>query len=178
VRRLVIVASLVLLLAPGASDAHDGPPYPIVVDRNIGLGRLSAWADPDVGTGTFLISLEPDVENPLPRSCTVFVRVRPADGHASETRHEASPRRVRKKARTFETRIPFDAIGPWNVAIDVESEAGRGRAETQVQVTPPGQGPVLDFVLYLFPFAAVAFLFAKAALRKRSLAKPAPPVTD
>jgi hypothetical protein len=38
--------------------AHEGPPYPILVDHPLKQGKLSIWSDPDVGAGTFHFYLE------------------------------------------------------------------------------------------------------------------------
>ncbi|HEX2163472.1 MAG TPA: hypothetical protein VHM02_05945, partial [Thermoanaerobaculia bacterium] len=48
-----VAAGFAAVLAALPAAAHEGPPYPIVVDRPAGPVLLSVWADPDVGTGTF-----------------------------------------------------------------------------------------------------------------------------
>lgn len=169
VRSVAIVAALAT--ATGQAGAHDGPPYPIVVDRIAGPYRLSVWADPDVGTGTFLLFLEPATDSPLASDCRVEIGTRAARGDTTWAWHSAERRPDRKAARAFEGRVPFDAAGPWLVRFRMASAAGHAAIESQVEVTPPGQGPILDFVLYGFPFVAVAFLFLKAALRRRTNAE-------
>ena len=171
-RTIEVVRALALpglmLLAPQPLGAHEGPPYAILVDQIAGPAKLSVWADPDVGSGTFLIYLEPiSARLALPESCTVDLFVRPASGRLAETSHRAEPQRTRKGLKHYEAHVPFDRAEPWQVRVQVASPRGSGQASTQVEVTPPGHGAVLDFVFYLFPFVAVAFLFVMAVWRGR-----------
>lgn len=171
---LLLIVSLVVALAPIA-HAHDGPPYPILVDQVTGPFRMSAWADPDVGVGTFFIYLESAGASRLPDDCRVTIFVQPANRLIPEVGYRAEPQKVHKGPSRFFAKVPFDTRENWRVRFQLASAAGNGSAETEVAVTPPGQGPILDFVLYLFPFAAVGFLFVKAALKRRDpkrLAKP------
>lgn len=155
-------------VAATSARAHEGPPYPILVDQEAGPVRLSVWADPDVGTGTFVIDVKPGVHAVVPEDCRIELGVQPADGRLAETWHRAEAQRSRGKSRRFLAEVPFDRAEPWNLRFRIAGASGASEASARVDVTPPGQGPVLDFVLYLFPFVAVAFLFVKAASRRRS----------
>ena len=166
------------LAAPAA--AHEGPPYPIVVDRTIGPVLLSVWSDPDVGTGTFHVYLEPGSDGrPLPRGCAVDVHVQPVGGRLPERGYRAERLRADADRQHYFGEVAFDAVGDWRTRVVVRcGAAGGGEAATVVAVTPPGQGPVLDFVLYLFPFVAIAVIFVRALIvrrRPRSQAPPSPP---
>jgi hypothetical protein len=66
----------------------------------------------------------------------------------------------------YRAEVPFDAQERWRVRVLLQTARGSGEAVTEVEVTPPGLGP-FDLVLYLFPFIAVAFLWFRAALRRR-----------
>ena len=44
------------LAAAGPARAHQGPPFPILMDVPAGPYVASVWTDPDVGTGLFLWS--------------------------------------------------------------------------------------------------------------------------
>ena len=46
--RLALAAWL-LSAGPMRALAHEGPPYPIIVNKSAGPCVLSVWADPDVG---------------------------------------------------------------------------------------------------------------------------------
>ncbi|MGV3720338.1 MAG: hypothetical protein ACO1SX_05450, partial [Actinomycetota bacterium] len=62
--RLGSVMLALLLLSATPALAHQGPPYPIIVDRAVGPYTFTVWADPDVGTATFYMNVEgaaPDV---------------------------------------------------------------------------------------------------------------------
>ncbi|HVE87668.1 MAG TPA: hypothetical protein VND93_32645 [Myxococcales bacterium] len=146
------------LIALGA-EAHDGPPYPILVDRQTRHGRMSVWADPDLGTGTFWIYLEPAANAPLVNGVTVTVQRpgRQAQSCAGRLVHQA------KDEQRFQCEVQFDELGTWRAHIQLPGE----EVEQDVEVTPPGQGPVLDFILYLFPFVAVGALFILAMVRRR-----------
>ena len=45
----LLLAALAAALATSTAAAHDGPPYPILVDEALDGWTLSVWADPDVG---------------------------------------------------------------------------------------------------------------------------------
>lgn len=162
-------AALVALLALAAppARAHEGPPYPILNDREAGPFLLSVWADPDVGIGTFYVYLEPLDDAPLPADTTVRIHVQPVSERVPETAHDTSPRPARGDQLQFLGEVPFDSQEWWHVRLELASSRGGGAVATDVEVTPPGQGPVLDFALYLFPFVAVGFLFILAVVKRR-----------
>ena len=62
--RLPGLLALLLLLIPATARAHDGPPFPILVDQKVGPCMISVWTDPDVGTGTFFV-----IVSALPNPC-------------------------------------------------------------------------------------------------------------
>ena len=100
-----------LIDAPSAArqaSAHEGPPYPILVDKMIGPCLVSVWADPDVGVGTFFIILEPPQGGKLPEDVTVEIGARPVSGRLAETRHKAERESLRGRTQ-FKAEIPFDA---------------------------------------------------------------------
>jgi hypothetical protein len=145
--------------------AHDGPPYAILVDKSLGPSVASVWADPDVGTGTFFIILEPAPGTSLPEDIKVEIAVRPLDGHAAETLHAAAREAVTGRVQ-YKAEIPFDAEGPWRVRVRLQSPSGVGEIETDVEVTPPGLGR-WDLLIYLFPFLLVGALWLRAVTRRR-----------
>lgn len=167
----VVTFALGAALALGAAPAlaHDGPPYAILVDQPAGPYVLSVWADPDVGEGTFFVFLEPRERGfEVTGSVNVEIGVQPSSGRLPEALHGAARQKPRDGVERFEAKIPFDRAESWRVRVRVVSTAGGGEAATTVDVTPPGQGPVLDFVLYLFPFVAVGVLFVLAVRRGRA----------
>jgi hypothetical protein len=161
-----------LLATARQASAHEGPPYPILVDKMIGPCLVSVWADPDVGIGTFFIILEPPRGGTLPEEITVEIVVRPVSGRLAEARYRAERESLDSRVQ-FKAEIPFDAQERWLTRILLKSPHGSGDAAVEVEVTPPGYGR-WDLLLYLFPFVAVGFLWLKAFLRRRSRKKVSP----
>jgi hypothetical protein len=159
------VALLLALLAAPLARAHDGPPYPVLVDQTAGPYVLSVWADPDVGTGTFYIQLEPPPGGAVTEATTVELWVQPADGRSPEVRSLATRKASRDGVR-FTADARFDTEEWWRARFVLRGPQGTAEAETKVEVTPPGLGR-LDLLVYLAPFLAIAFLWARAALTRR-----------
>jgi hypothetical protein len=78
-----------LLLAPTAAMAHDGPPFPIVVDQKVGPCVISVWTDPDVGTGTFFVIVEAPPGGEVPADLKVQVSVQPVSSRLPEVTYPA-----------------------------------------------------------------------------------------
>jgi hypothetical protein len=162
--RLLLTAGL--LLAVGAPVfAHEGPPYPIIVDQALGPCVLSVWSDPDVGTGTFFFILEPAPGGRLPDDLRIDIGVRPASGRLPEAVHNAV-REDQSGRVQFKALVPFDAEELWRVRVSLQSAQGGGEATTDVEVTPPGYGR-WDLLIYLLPFAAVGALWLRAIIKGR-----------
>jgi hypothetical protein len=167
VRLGTIVLALGSVLAWQArASAHEGPPYPIFVDKNVGPYLVSVWADPDVGTGTFFIVAEPSQGGARLNEIEVEVCVRPAGGRLAEACYKAERNSVRDVAQ-YKIGVPFDKQELWHVRVIVRSTLGEGEAAADVEATPPGLGR-WDLLLYLFPFVAVGFLWLRAVIRGRS----------
>jgi hypothetical protein len=162
---LLVIGSLFL------ASAHEGPPYPILVDKKVGPCLVSVWADPDVGIGTFFIILDPPKGGTLPQDVTVEIDVRPVSGRLAEARYQAQRENLRDRLQ-FKAEVPFDAQERWLTRIRLKSSQGGGEEAVEVEVTPPGYGR-WDLLWYLSPFLAVGFLWLKAFLRGRSRKKKA-----
>jgi hypothetical protein len=168
---LLMIGLVIGSLLTGArqASAHEGPPYPILVDKTIGPFLVSVWADPDVGIGTFFIILEPPQGGTAPEDVTVEIGVQPISGRLAEARYKAERESLRSRTQ-FKAEIPFDAQERWLARVLLKSSQGGGEATVEVEVTPPGYGR-WDLLLYLFPFLAVGFLWLKAFLRRRRHSK-------
>ncbi len=172
--RLAWLASVILVfgsvLAYGRRvSAHEGPPYPILVDQMIGPCLVSVWADPDVGIGSFFIILEPPRGAALPEDVTIEIGAQPISGRLAESRYKAVRENLNSRVQ-FKAEIPFDAQERWLTRIFLKSSKGGGETSVEVEVTPPGYGR-WDLLLYLFPFLAVGSLWLKAFLRRRDRKK-------
>lgn len=159
-RLLRALAATALLAAPAA--AHDGPPYPILVDEPIPGGEVDVWADPDVGVGTFYVYVRPP-ELVAPGDATLAVR--PLDGHSRGSSYDARAAGSRDPYQLL-IEAAFDQRGLWSSDFTFATAAGEGLLSVDVDVTPPGLGP-FDLVLYASPFLVVGFLWAKAVLTRR-----------
>src|SRR4029434_6396462 len=162
-----IVSSIALLLCwLTLVSAHTGPPTLILVDHMIGPYPVSVWADPEVGTGTFFIRLEPPSGGAIPGDTTVQIGVQPVSGRLAEARYTAWLQEVGGRVQ-YQAEVPFDAQELWRVRIIVHSSGGSGEATIDVEAIPPGLGQ-WDVLLYLFPFLAVGFLGLQAVLYGRT----------
>jgi hypothetical protein len=151
--------ALALLAAP--AHAHEGPPYPIVVDRTVGPYRLSVWADPDVGTGTYFVSFDPEPPRNAP-DYRVTIEVWPTTSRLARASHSAT----RERDGAYRAAVAFDREEEWQTRLIVEGVNGRGEITFPVAVTPPGYGR-WDLLIYLAPFLLVGGLWALVALRRR-----------
>jgi hypothetical protein len=154
------------LLLAWPLSAHEGPPFAILVDRPLGPYVVSVWSDPDIGTGTFFVVLEPKKGAPFTKPASVRVGVQPVTGRLAEAVYDAEPERVRYGAR-HSAKVPLDRGEMWQVRILVAGPAGGGVLTTAVEATPPGGLGWIELVIYLLPFLAVGFLWGKAVLRRR-----------
>jgi hypothetical protein len=143
---------------------------PLLVDHLIGPYLVSVWADPEVGTGTFFIGLEPSSGGAVASDISVRVGVQPVSGRLAETRYAAWPQEGRGRVQ-YRAEVPFDAQELWHVRIIVESALGSGEAIVDVETIPPGLGH-WDVLLYLFPFLAVGVLWLQVVLHRRKHKQP------
>lgn len=164
-RSLTRLAAMLALAGAAATDClgHEGPPYPILVDREAGPFVVSVWADPDVGIGTFFVILEPPEGAVLSEPRSVRVCVRPVIDRLPEVCHGAERQRMRDRAQ-YRAEVPFDRQERWRVRVVLDGPSGPVEVATDVEVTPPGLGP-WDLALYLFPFVLIAALWLYGALR-------------
>jgi hypothetical protein len=162
-----LLSLLALPLCALPARGHSGPPFPILVDRQVGPYVASVWTDPDIGTGTFFVTLEPPKKGSLPAKMAVRIGVQPVSKRLPEVFYTAEPQPVPEGARYFTT-VKFDQGGMWHTRVLIESPAGGGELKADVEPTPDGViGPFASLV-YALPFLGVGFLWIKAALRRRS----------
>ena len=60
--------------------AHNGPPFPIIENRRVGPVVISVWTNPDVGTGSFFVMVDPPAGGKIPGDLKVDVAVQPLTG--------------------------------------------------------------------------------------------------
>jgi hypothetical protein len=142
--------------------AHDGPPFAIVVDQQVGPCVISVWTDPDVGEGSFFVITQAAPPNDL----AVRIAVQPTSGRLPEATYAAVREDLRGQVQ-YKTMVHFDKQETWRVRVSLNSSQGSGEAVAFVEPTPPGLGR-WDLLLYLLPFLAVGFLWLRAFLSKRT----------
>lgn len=157
---------LILLLGSLPSAAHEGPPFPILVDQKVGPYVASVWTDPDIGTGTFFVILESPKGIDLPVGTKVRVGVQPVSGRLAEVVYPAEPQPVRHGVRHF-TEVEFDQGGKWRVRVLLDGPRGGGELLSEVEPTPDGTLGPGELGLFLLPFLAVGFFWFKAVLKRR-----------
>lgn len=162
-RGWVMLAILLAWMGPSAL-AHNGPPFPIIENRQVGPVTISVWTNPDVGTGSFFVLVDPPAGGKIPDELKVNVAVQPLSGRLPEQHYAAWKENLRGQVE-YKTLVPFDAQEMWRVRVTLSSGEGGGEAVANVEVTPPGLGR-WDMLLYLLPFLGVGFLWFKAARRK------------
>lgn len=168
-------SALLLLLVPIAAAAHAGPPFPLVVDQRVDQYVLSIWTDPDVGTGTFFVILNPAMQGQsIPDDLQVQIGVAPVSGRLPEQLYSGVREELRGQLQ-FKALVQFDAQEIWNVHVRWQSSRDNGEFRTTVEATPPGYGR-WEMLLYLLPFLAVGFLWIMAVVRRRSGRRAAGPV--
>ncbi len=160
-----LIALVFLVAAPRCAHAHNGPPFPIMENRQVGSVSISIWANPDVGTGSFFILVSPLPGKTIPSDLMVKVGVQPVSGRLPEALYDAWHQDQRDQIE-FKVVVPFDREETWRIHLILSSPAGTTEASTDVPVTPAGFGR-WDLLLYALPFLGVGLLVAKAISVKR-----------
>ena len=158
-RWALISAALVLSLAQNVS-AHIGPPYPIMENRRVGPLKVEVWSNPDVGTGSFFVVLDPPLGQTIPSDLKVQVVVQPVSHRLPEATYQAWREKLRNRIE-FKTVVPFDKEENWHVRVILSSAAVNGETDTDVPVTPTLLGR-WNLLLFLLPFLGIGFLWFKA----------------
>jgi hypothetical protein len=152
--------------------AHVGPPFPIVEDQRVGPYVVAVWTHPDIGTGTFLVILDPPRGGTLPEGTTVEVGVQPVSGRLPEACYPAE-RQPNQDHEQYLAQVQFDAQEMWRVRVLVQGPRGGGEVKAEVEPTPPGYGR-WDFLIYAFPFVFLAAFIVYGVVRRRlARAQPA-----
>jgi hypothetical protein len=167
IRTGLLLLFVTLLVSPPVT-AHDGPPFPLIVDQQVGPWIVSVWTDPDVGTGTFFVIPSAPPGTTVPDDLKVQVSVQPVSGRLPETTYQSEREALRDHVQ-FKSVVQFDAQEMWRVRVRLSSAQGEGEAVATVEATPPGLGR-WDLLVYLLPFLAIGFLWLVAFVRKRQRA--------
>jgi len=163
--RICTLVALLVVCGSIPAWAHIGPPYPIMQDRKVGPFTVAVWSNPDVGTGSFFVIIDPPPGGSVPSDMKVQVAVQPASKRLSEKTYDAWREKLRNRVE-FKAIVPFDKEETWHVRIMLASAAGSGEIATDVSVTPTLLGR-WDLLLFALPFLGVGLLWFKAITTKR-----------
>jgi hypothetical protein len=162
--RLRYALPILIFLFAQVARAHEGPPYPLFVDRQVGNHTISVWTDPDVGTGLFFVVFSENESAHLPSDLRVQIGVQPASGRLPEAFSTATRENLQAQIQ-YRAEVHFDAEEVWQVRVRLESSQGTTETLANVAVTPPGYGR-WDLLVYLMPFLAIGLLWSIALIRK------------
>ncbi|WP_436715841.1 hypothetical protein U8335_26860 [Roseiconus lacunae] len=145
--------------------AHEGPPFPIIVDEPIGQWRVSVWTDPDIGDARFFVIVE-NSHGELPRTVpAVELWTQPVSKRLDRVSYHAKKQALRNRVQFF-AKPTFDMRDFWTVGIRLIDSKGVAKQLTaEVESTPPGQG-IWDLAIYLFPFLLIGGVWIFAMVRR------------
>ena len=148
--------------------AHIGPPYPIMQNRKVGPFNVEVWSNPDVGTGSFYVIVDPPKGSGLtvPADMKVQVAVQPVSKRLPVAVYTAWREKLLDHVE-FKALAPFDKQEMWHVHITFTSSTANGAADTDIPVTPTLLGR-WNLLLFLLPFVGIGVLWFKAATVKRT----------
>jgi hypothetical protein len=154
-----LLLTLMALCTSAPAWAHIGPPYPIIENRKIGNLTVSVWSNPDVGTGSFFVMIDPPRGASVPGDLKVQVIVQPVSGRLPEAHYDAWRENLRNRVE-FKAVVPFDKEETWRIRILLGSAQVAGETAVDVPVTPAlGRWSLLFFLL---PFLGIAALWLRA----------------
>ncbi len=167
---VAMLSAAFLLCCCHWASAHEGPPFPILVDQATPDYVVSVWADPDIGEATFYVITEPRSTSPGETASSlepprVEVWVEPANGRLARKTYPATQQAMRNRIQ-FLAEPYFDQQEMWSIGIVVHSPQGKtSELMTEVEATPPGAG-AWDVLIYLFPFVLFGGLWTLGMVRR------------
>jgi hypothetical protein len=157
------VLFLIVLILPVC--AHNGPPFPIIVDKRIGPCIVSLWTHPDIGIGTFWVIVDRPPGVSIPKDLRIQVAVQPINGRIGERRYKAIIDESSSQLQ-YKVEATFDRQEFIHARVILQSTQGGGEAMATVEVTPTGFGR-WDLGFFLLPFLGAGFLWYRAMSRRR-----------
>ncbi len=147
--------------------AHEGPPFAIIIDEEVGPYLVSVWTDPDIGIGTFFVIFDP-IENDhgVDDIGAVKIGVEPVSGRLDEVVYDFELQSTRSGARYW-TEVEFDQGEFWNVRISIEGEGFEKELHSEVEATPDGTIGPIGLLIYALPFVGIAILWFRAIIVRR-----------
>ena len=167
--RILALALMCACVFAAPASAHNGPPFPIIVDQRVGPCVVSLWTHPDIGLGTFFVMVEAPPGGSIPGDLKIDLGIKPVNGRLPEVIYPTRREDLRGQVE-FKTEVNFDRQDFFRARLILQSGQGGGESSADVEATPAGFGR-WDLLLYLLPFAGVGFLWFKAVTTKRKYKK-------
>jgi hypothetical protein len=172
-KKLALLAAICCLLTPLAA-AHVGPPFPIVVDQQIGTCKISIWTHPDIGLSAFFVLVDPMPGTTVPSDLKMDIGVQPVSGRWAEVVYPMDRQNNHGQVQ-YNAQVEFDRQEFFRVRVHLQSATVNGEAISQVEATPTGFGR-WDLLFYLSPFLLIVIVFYRGVRKKRKkLAQQAQP---
>ncbi len=159
---LIVVSCLIL---SSLAAAHNGPPFPIVVDQQVGSCKISIWTHPDIGTGTFFVLVDPLPGKSVPNDLKMDIGIQPMSGRLAEVLYPMQRDSNRGEVQ-YNATVDFDRQDFFRVRVRLQSATVNGEAVSKVEATPAGFGK-WDLLFYVSPFLIVAAMFYRGIRKKR-----------
>jgi hypothetical protein len=145
--------------------AHNGPPFPIITDKQIGSVKIAVWTHPDIGTGTFFVLVDPLPGTSFPNDLKIDLGIQPTTNRLPEVIYPMQRDNSRGEVQ-YNAQVEFDKQDFFKVRVHVQSSTGSGEVLSQVEATPQGFGR-WDLLFYLLPFLFIAAMFYRGVRKKR-----------
>jgi len=147
------------------AKAHNGPPFPIITDRQIGSVKIAVWTHPDIGIGTFFVLVDPLPGTSIPSDLKIDLGIQPTSDRLPEVIYPMQRDNGRGEVQ-YNAQVQFDKQDFFKVRVHLESSKGSGELSSQVEATPQGFGR-WDLLFYLLPFLCIAAMFYRGVRKKR-----------
>lgn len=165
--RHALLISVCLILFNAKAIAHEGPPFAIIIDEEVGPYLVSVWTDPDIGIGTFYVVFEPKNDNhEIDDIESVRIGVEPVSGRLDEAVYKFEAQPARSGARYW-TEVEFDRGEFWKVRISIEGDGFERELLSEVEATPDGSIGPIGLLIYALPFVGVGVLWFRAIILRR-----------
>jgi hypothetical protein len=173
--RVRVAFALLVACSTGQSplSAHDGPPFPIVVDRIAGPYLVSVWTDPDTtddgspGGQFWVVLRQADRKRVPPAGTRAVVAVRSLDRQGPE--HTAAATAVRGDIGNQFAAVVMDHEGRFHVRVEIGGPLGTAGVDAPVDATYDRRPAPYLLALYVAPFLLVGLLWGRVLVHRRAI---------
>src|SRR5262249_14437222 len=139
------------------AKAHNGPPFPIITDKQIASVKIAVCTHPDIGTGTYFVLVDPMTRTSVPNNLKINFGIQPTNNRLPEVVYPMQRDNGRGEVQ-YNAQVEFDKQDFFKVRVQVQSSTGSGEVSSQVEATPQGFGR-WDLLFYLLPFLFLSGMF-------------------